>query len=145
MLETFVEKGDVQTRVVCKDWQEAVDRGAAPLLARGVIEPRYVEAIKAHHREMGPYMVVAPGIARMHTRPEDGAKGVGLSILTLAEPVAFGNPENDPVRLVLTFATPDGEAHLRLLESLMDFLMETGKVEALLAAENEAEARAVLS
>lgn len=145
MLETFIAPGDVQIRVACADWKTAVDRGAQPLLARGVIESRYIEAIKAHHEEMGPYMVVAPGIALMHTRPEDGAKGVGLSILTLAEPVVFGNPENDPVRLVLTFATPDSEAHLKLLEALMDFLMETGKVDALLAAKNEAEARAVLS
>ena len=59
MLEDFVGEDDILLGESCKDWEDAVMRGAQPLLQRGIIEPAYVEAIKANHRAM-PYMVIAP-------------------------------------------------------------------------------------
>lgn len=144
MLDSFVKQEDLLIKVSCKDWEEAVDVSARPLLKNGVIDQHYVDTIKVHHVEMGPYMVIAPKVALMHTRPEDGAHAVGLSIMTLAEPVAFGNEDNDPVELVLTFATPDSESHLKLLADLMDFLMEEDTLERLLAATSQEEAYQVL-
>ncbi len=129
MLEAFMDEEDVLLNVSCGDWQEALDKGAAPLLRRQVIEPSYVEAIKRNHREM-PYMVIAPGIMLAHARPECGAKAIGLTLMTLEEPVEFGSELNDPVKLVITLATPDDKSHVKMLEALTEFLMDSDKLEA---------------
>ncbi len=124
MLEAFMNEEDVLLNVSCEDWQEALDKGAEQ-----VIEPSYVEAIKRNHREM-PYMVIAPGIMLAHARPECGAKAIGLTLMTLEEPVEFGSELNDPVKLVITLATPDDKSHVKMLEALTEFLMDSDKLEA---------------
>ena len=143
MLEDFVGEDDILLGESCKDWEDAVMRGAQPLLQRGIIEPAYVEAIKANHRAM-PYMVIAPGIMLAPARPECGAHGVGLTLMTLREPVEFGSAHNDPVRLVITLATPDETKHLKMLEALTDFLMVPECLDNFLAARSVGEAMAIL-
>jgi len=73
-------------------------------------------------KELGPYIVVAPGVAMPHARPEDGAIATGMSLVTLKEPVVFGNPDNDPVRLVIGLAALDAQAHLHALATLVELL-----------------------
>lgn len=143
MLRDFLAQGDFLFQQKCDNWRAAIDAGAAPLLRRGIIEPSYVQAIKQAHQEL-PYMVIAPGIMLAHARPEQGAHGVGLTLMTLAHPIAFGNERNDPVRLVITLATPDATSHVQMLETLMGFLTAEGKVQGLLGAKNYAEATQVL-
>ncbi len=139
MLDEFVTREDVLFRVPCRDWKEAVDRGAEPLLRRGVIDQSYVEAVKKNHQEM-PYMVIAPGIMLAHARPECGAHGIGITLMTLQEPVAFGHELNDPVRFVITLATPDDKSHVKLLEALTNFLMNPELLDRFLAATSFEEA-----
>lgn len=135
MLGDYISPGGIMLQETCRDWAACIDRGAAPLLTCGAILPSYPEAIKRSHREMGPYMVIAPGIMLAHARPEAGAKAVGLTILTLRKPIAFGSEHNDPVRLVITLATPDAKSHVEMLEALSEFLMTEGMAEQLMAAE----------
>ena len=143
MLGEYISPGGLMLQEVCWDWEECIDCGAAPLLRCAAILPSYPEAIKRSHREMGPYMVIAPGIMLAHARPEAGAVAVGLSILTLREPVVFGSEHNDPVRLVITLATPDAESHVKMLEALSEFLMTDGMVEQLMSVETEEGAQAL--
>ena len=143
MLDSFVTKEDVLFHEECKSWEDAIDHGATPLLRRNVIEKSYVEAIKENHRKM-PYMVIAPGIMLAHARPECGAHAVGLTLMTLAEPVEFGNELNDPVKFVITLATPDDKSHVKLVEALTNFLMDAEKLDRFLAAKTFDEAYQVL-
>ena len=46
-------------------------------------EPTYTEAMIDVVRDMGPYIVLAPGLAMPHARPEMGAKQVGTALVTL--------------------------------------------------------------
>lgn len=143
MLADFVTREDVLFQESCQGWREAIERGAAPLLKRGIIEASYVEAIKKNHEAM-PYMVIAPGIMLAHARPECGAHGVGLTLMTLAEPVEFGSELNDPVKFVITLATPDDKSHVKLLETLTEFLMDAERLEKFLASKSFEEAFAIL-
>ena len=143
MLEDFVGEDDILLKESCKDWEAAIERGAQPLLRRGVIEPAYVEAIKENHRAM-PYMVIAPGIMLAHARPECGAHGMGLTLMTLSEPVVFGSAHNDPVRFVITLATPDETRHMKMLEALMGFLTVPECLDKFLAAQTVEEAMSIL-
>jgi ascorbate PTS system EIIA or EIIAB component len=104
--------------VQATDWQEAIRASCQPLLAAGAVEERYVDRCVDIVTEQGPYIVVAPGIALAHARPEDGVSELALSVVSLAEPVGFGHPENDPVDLVFAFASPDREQHVQLLAAM---------------------------
>jgi PTS system ascorbate-specific IIA component len=78
-----------------------------------------VEAVKT----MGPYMVLAPGLALAHARPEDGVLELGMSVITLKTPVEFGSELNDPVSLIISFGGVDKESHIGMLQALAKFLM----------------------
>lgn len=113
-----------------ENWEEAVRLAGELLASDGVVDNNYVDAMVRVTRELGPYAVIAPGVAMPHARPEDGAREVGLSIVTLAEGVNFGSP-NDPVFVVIGFAAKDKKSHLRVLQELAEFLSSEGVVDAL--------------
>lgn len=113
---------EARVAVAADDWRTAVRAACAPLVESDALEPRYAERCIAMVDEHGPYMVLAPGLALAHARPEDGVRRLCVSAAVLARPVSFGHPENDPVDLVFAFGSPDSEQHVGLLAALADHL-----------------------
>lgn len=134
MLTDFLTSDCIRLNVACENWKEAVKAGTDLLLEKNCIEPSYLKAIIHHHEVFGPYMVVAPGIVLAHARPEDGAKKVSISLVTLKTPMVFGNIINDPVKLVFTFATTDNKVHLSLLANLMELLSNEEDIQTIMSA-----------
>lgn len=132
-------RGAVRAGVRCDDWRAAVRAAGELLVTTGAATTAYVDAIIAAVEDMGPYIVLAPGIAIAHARPEDGATAVGFSLARLAEPVAFGSRANDPVDLVFAFATPDPEEHVSALSALALFIESGANLERLRAASTDDE------
>jgi mannitol operon transcriptional antiterminator len=120
-----------------KDWQEAVRVSGELLVKTGAVETRYIEAMIDTVKTMGPYAVIAPGVALPHARPEDGVKRPCMSLITLKTPVNFGSADNDPVKLIVAFATIDNNAHVKALTRLARILGDPEKVEALKNAKNK--------
>lgn len=127
--------------VAAADWRAAVRAACEPLVEAGAAEPRYVDRCVATVEELGPYMVVAPGVALAHARPEDGALALGLAVATLREAVEFGHAENDPVDVVFAFGSPDRDQHVELLGALARRLTEGLADELRGAADEEAAGR----
>jgi mannitol/fructose-specific phosphotransferase system IIA component (Ntr-type) len=73
-------------------------------------------------KEFGPYIVVAPGIALPHARPEDGVKKACIAVVRLKTPIEFGNKENDPVYLLVALAAIDDKQHVQGLAELAGVL-----------------------
>ncbi len=94
--------------------------------------------------ELGPYMVIAPGIALAHGRPSEAVLATGLSLVTLSTPVVFGSTANDPVSLVIGLAAVDHDSHIDLMAALSELLMSEETVNLLLKATNESEVRTYL-
>ena len=132
-----------RVRVPASGWQDAIRAACAPLLGTGAVSAHYVERCVALVTESGPYIVIAPGIALAHARPEDGAQRLALSVAVLDRPVTFGHPSNDPVDLVFAFASPDKDAHVGLLAALTRGLVG-GLAARLREAASDAEAAARL-
>jgi PTS system ascorbate-specific IIA component len=132
-----------RTAVPAHGWDDAVRAAAGVLIGSGAVDDRYPQRCVEIVREHGPYIVVAPGIALAHARPEDGVRRLGLAVAVLAEPVAFGHPANDPVDLVFAFASPDKDAHVTLLARLAH-LLATGFDTRLRAAGSDGEAATLL-
>jgi len=132
-----------RTRVAAADWVQAIQAACEPLLRAGCASSHYAQRCVDLVREHGPYIVLAPGVALAHARPEDGARRLALSAVTLRRAVAFGHSTNDPVRVVLAFASPDAQAHLGLLAALARRLAD-GLIETLRDAPSDAVAAALL-
>lgn len=124
-------------------WEEAVETAAALLVIAGAADPSYPGRCVETVSRNGPYIVVAPGVALAHARPEDGARRVGVSAVVLSSPVSFGHPANDPVDVVFAFASPDKDAHVSLLARLAEALVD-GLADELRAARSDADAKALL-
>jgi len=121
-----------------KDWVEAVKLAGTMLIASGVIEERYVDAMVKVAQELGPYTVLASGVAMPHARSEDSAKRIGLSILIIKNGVNFNSP-NDPVYVVIGFAAIDKTSHLSILKELAELLYVPDIVEKLRNASSRGE------
>ena len=135
--------GRVLVGVRAGSWEEAVRIAGRLLVDDGIVEERYVDAMVKVTQELGPYAVIAPGVAMPHARPEDGARGIGLSVVILSEGVNFGSP-NDPVYVVIGFAAKDKSSHLRVLQELAELLSGEGVLEELRRVRSEEDFRALL-
>jgi mannitol/fructose-specific phosphotransferase system IIA component (Ntr-type) len=124
----------VQVRVAVDSWEEAVQRVGRLLVSTGGVQERYIQAMIRTVQELGPYIVIAPGIAIPHARPEDGVLSPCMAMITLDPPTPFGNPDNDPVRVVLAFAAADKHQHLQALREMAQILSDKDKVAALTQA-----------
>jgi ascorbate PTS system EIIA or EIIAB component len=124
--------------------EAAVRRSGELLTAGGRVDHEYTDAMLAALDEFGPYMVLAPGVALAHARPTPAVHGVAFSVLTLEPPVAFGHPENDPVRLVVGMAAPDDESHIEALRQLAELLGDDARRDRLMAATTAQEVLALI-
>lgn len=117
--------------------------GTDLLLASGAIEARYYDAIIHKINELGPYIILAPGLAMPHARPEEGVKRTAFALVTLKEPVYFEG-ESEGVSVFITLAGSDNDEHMRGIVDITQLVedsnpnSETGvDLEALLACQNE--------
>ena len=117
-----------------RDWRAAVRVCGDALVASGATDPAYTDEMIATVEQLGPYIVIAPGIALAHSRPSPAVHRAGVSLVTLATPVEFGHRQNDPVTLVVGLAALDDEGHVTALATLAEFLADEQRRTALLAA-----------
>lgn len=134
MLEELLPKEAIAVAVEADDREDAVRAAGRLLVASGAIESRYVDAMCDALETLGPYCVIAPGVALPHAKPDDGVLRTAISLVTLREPVTFGHATNDPVRLVIALAPLDKEAHLAALQELAGRLSDGEVIEQLAAA-----------
>jgi ascorbate PTS system EIIA or EIIAB component len=118
MLEQLLPREAISLDVVADDRESAVRAAGELLIASGAIEPRYVDAMCDALESLGPYCVIAPGVALPHAKPDDGVLRTAISVVTLQEPVRFGHEANDPVDVVIALAPRDKESHLAALQEL---------------------------
>lgn len=132
----------VSDQVEAKDWRTATLRAAGALVGIGAATATYPSACIEVIEEHGPYIVLSPGLALVHARPETGGLQVAVAVTRLAEPVSFGHSRNDPVDLVVAFCTPDQNAHVDLLGTLAAAL-GGGLADRLRGATDEADLRQI--
>jgi mannitol operon transcriptional antiterminator len=106
------------------DWERAIELAAQPLLGDGLIEPRYVEAMVDKVRRLGPYIVIAPGVAIAHAKPEEGVIATGMSLLVVQGGIAFSRDEKHRVKALFALASDDSESHLLAIRQLTMLLRD---------------------
>jgi len=145
IVELALGEGSISLQQTCSSWRECFEIAGAGLVQSKRTTNQYTLEMIQAFEELGPYMVIAPGIALAHARPSDAVLETGLSLVTLSKPIEFGSQSNDPVSLVLGLAAKDHDSHIDLMAALSELLMDEVKVNLLLNATNEAEVRSYLS
>ncbi len=130
-LVKMISRKTIALDVEARNWEEAVKIAGNLLVEAGSVEPRYVIAMIESVKQLGPYVVIAPGVAMPHARPEDGVHEPCMSLVTLKQPVAFGNKNNDPVKIVFSFGTVDKKKHIEALTKLARIIGDKEKLEIL--------------
>ncbi|PTL73313.1 PTS ascorbate transporter subunit IIA [Rathayibacter caricis DSM 15933] len=126
-------------------WREAVLEAGRALERSGAVDPAYSRRMVEQIDVLGPYIVIAPGLALAHARPGNDVHSDGLSVVTLAEPVAFGHGTNDPVSVVIGIAATQAHGHVGFVAGLADVLSRPDAIGALAAARTVGGVNAVLT
>jgi mannitol/fructose-specific phosphotransferase system IIA component (Ntr-type) len=134
-LEEVLPIERITLNVNAKDWEEAVRAVGKLMVDTGVVEERYVDGMIKTTKELGPYIVIAPGVAIPHSRPEDGVIATSLAYAKLVPPVNFGNKENDPVHILFALGALDHNQHVEALQQVAEILSDQIKFEKLLEAD----------
>jgi PTS system ascorbate-specific IIA component len=131
--EAFAEDS-IRVMAAALDREHAVELAGDLLVSSGRATPEYTQQMIEVFETHGPYFVIAPGIAIAHSKPSDAVIATGLSLVSLAEPVVFGNAANDPVRLVIGMSAIDHDSHLEMLADLAALLSDEETVKFMLNA-----------
>ncbi len=101
------------------------------LVDAGKAEEQYVSDIIESYRKLGPYIVMAPGLAMPHARPGGNVKESCISFVKLKRPVEFRHPCNDPVKIVFTLGGVSDNGHIELLQELSSLLAADNMIDRL--------------
>ena len=144
VMDQALGQGSIKLQQSCVSWRETFELAGLGLVESSRTTSAYTNEMIQAFEELGPYMVIAPGIALAHGRPSESVLETGLSLVTLSTPVAFGSTSNDPVSLVIGLAAVDHDSHIDLMAALSELLMSEDTVNFLLKATNESQVRSYL-
>lgn len=144
MLKEVLTEELIDLHYRAENRDEAVRRSGELLVKNNLATDAYIEGMIKNVEVNGTYIVIAPGIAMPHARPEEGALAIGFSVVTLAEPVVFGHPKNDPVKIVIGLCAVDHQTHLKALAELVEILSHEENVERFLKAKEAKEILAMV-
>ena len=111
LLYELLPAENIQLDVVCRDWKEAIERSARPLLEKGYIEERYIDAMVDNVRENGNYIIISPGFALPHEGFDTGCRKVGMNLI-----------ERDEVKIFCCMSTEDHKKHMKAFFHLVNML-----------------------
>lgn len=137
MVTNPVLKRHIALGVAVKNWEESVIKAGELLVENGIVRADYVIRMVRTVHELGPYIVIAPGLAIPHARPDESVIRSGISIVTLKKPVDFGNKTNDPVSLVIGIAGHNDESHLANMQVIADIFEDEGTIMKIVACQDK--------
>jgi PTS system ascorbate-specific IIA component len=126
------------------DWRAAITAAGEALARSGATTPDYTDRMIGVIDEFGAYIVIAPGLALAHARPGPDVLREGLCVVTLAEPVVFGHPHNDPVSVIVGLSVISPDEHVQFVAQLANIFNDPTVIPAIAAATTAEEIRQLL-
>lgn len=99
-----------------KNWDEALDLTAQPLLNERVINKDYLKAIKLLYPTLPDYILLSNRIAIPHAETESGAQQLGMSMLVIKDGLKI--TEELTIYFIVMMSVVDKEQHLDALLQL---------------------------
>ena len=137
-MEPIIETRNIRLQVHAEDWEEALRLSGGLLVDSGYITEKYIQMTIDGVKELGPYIVIGPGLALGHSRPDPSVLRTGISLITLDQELDFGS-ELGPVRVVMTLAATDNNSHMDKLQVVAGLLSQEENMEKICAARDAAQ------
>lgn len=125
--------GKIQVIEKVETWEKAIEIGATPLVEGKKIKFGYIESMIENIKNLGPYVILIPGVAMPHARPDENVLESSLSLLKVNEGVKFSE-NTDKVYLLFCLAAKDSSSHIEIIEKLADILGDEEKIEKLITS-----------
>ncbi len=109
LIDSLKENDSIRIKEDANTWEEAVTACIKPLIEAGSVEKRYLDAIIEKTHELGPFYILAPGLAMPHDRPESGVLKDSFSFITLKNEVVF--PDGQKVDILVGLAATSSDIH----------------------------------
>ncbi|MDP8162841.1 PTS sugar transporter subunit IIA [Pasteurella skyensis] len=119
--QSLIENNSIKLNQTATNWEEAIKIGTDMLVDSGAIEPCYYDNIIKKVKEMGPYIILSPGLAMPHARPEEGVIKTAFALVTLKEPVFFEG-EDEGVQVLITLSGSDSDQHMQGIMEITEVL-----------------------
>lgn len=139
-----VETATFASGVNVDSWRDAVRAAGRDLVNAHAVGPAYIDEMVLIIETSGPYCVVSPHVAVPHANAGSLVRQSAMGIVVLEEPLKFGHPYNDPVRVVIAIAAKTAKQHITMLAALANALDRRGAVDELVAASTKDDALAAL-
>lgn len=134
-MQDMLKKENIQILPEVESWQEAVRVSIEPLIKGGYVEARYVDGVLDNTQLYGPYYVLAPDLALIHARAEQGVLHRQLAVTLLRKPVRF-SPEGYDVRLLVVLAAENPQSHTQCLKRLAGIFGDDEAMAAIVEAQS---------
>lgn len=131
-----IEQHGIRWGIAADDWRDLTRKVGAVLVDLGLATDRYTDAMVENVERNGPYLVIAPGVALLHARPDEGALANAVVVGTADPAIAFGHSSNDPVWLVLALTATGDLEHTDLLQGVALMLAQDGALDRLRTAQD---------
>lgn len=125
--------GNIQIVEEVENWEKAIQIAAKPLIKKNKIKEGYVENMIDSIKELGPYIILIPGVAMPHARPNGNVLESSVSMLKINKGVSFSK-ETEDVKLMFVLAAKDSNSHIEIIEELTNLLGDDEKIEKLKVA-----------
>lgn len=129
----MLKRENVQIVDACQGWKDAVRVAVQPLVAQGYVEAAYIDGIISNAEEYGPYFVIAPDLALLHARPEQGVIRRQLAVTVVRAGVVFKEGAQS-VHLLVTLAATDPNGHIEAMKTLATMFSNPANIQAVIDA-----------
>jgi len=126
-MKQMLKKENIQIVDSCKNWEDSVHVAVQPLVDGGYVKPCYIDGIIENAYKFGPYFVLAPDLALLHARPEQGVIKKQLAVTVLRKGVEF--KAGEPCRLLVTLAAEDPDSHIEVMRMLATMFADPAYIE----------------
>jgi len=113
----MINKENIRVQVMASGWKDAVREAGQLLVSAKSATNEYTEAMISAIEELGPYIVILPGLAIAHAASDETVLKNDIALITLKEGVEFGCA-NDPVYIILCLCCTDIKTHQASLKQI---------------------------
>lgn len=117
-------------------WKEAIHCSLFPLIACGLVNENYEQAVIEQIEKFGPYCILRPGLALIHGPVCPDTKKIGIHVTIVDEPIFFQHSVK-PVHILIGVCAPDASAYMELVKELVKLLRPKNIVSQLMKMDDQ--------
>ena len=124
MIKNILTDQMIKTEVNASTWKEAILQVGQLLLDSKKVEETFIQSMITTVEELGPYMILLPGVAFFHGAPSSGVHEACLSFVTFKEDVVFTDFDQQHIQCAFGFGAVDSDSHMQMLMKVAALLQD---------------------